>query len=128
YDPAKRFRGWLKTITYHALSDFLESRRRPGQGSGDSQILQALDALEARDDLVRHLAEAFDQELLEEAMRRVQARVPPHHWEAFRLTALENLSGAEVGARLGMKVATVFTTKSKVQKQIQEEVQRLERD
>ncbi len=126
YDPKQRFRAWLKTLTNHALSDFLASRRRPGLGSGDSQILQVLDGLEARDDLVRHLAEEFDRELLEEALRRVRAKVAPHHWEAFRLTALEGLAGAEAAERLGMKVATLFTTKSKVQKLVQEEVRALE--
>jgi RNA polymerase sigma-70 factor (ECF subfamily) len=126
YDPSRRFRGWLKTLAYHALSDYLEARRRPGEGSGGDDVAQVLDSLAARDDLVRQLTEEFDRELLEEAMRRVQLRVPAHHWEVFRLTALENLSGAEVADRLGMKVATVFTTRSKVQKQVQEEVRRLE--
>ena len=56
----------------------------------------------------------------------VRARVKPQQWEAFRLTALEGLSGAETGARLGMLVATVFTTKSKVQKLVRDEVRRLE--
>jgi RNA polymerase sigma factor (sigma-70 family) len=126
YDPAQRFRAWLKTITVHALSDYVEARRRPGEGSGQDEVAQVLDSLEARDDLVRQLAEEFDRELLEEALRRAQGQVPPHHWEAFRLTALEGLSGAEAAERLGMKVATLFTTKSKVQKLVQEEVRRLE--
>jgi RNA polymerase sigma-70 factor (ECF subfamily) len=52
--------------------------------------------------------------------------VPGQQWEAFRLTALEGLSGAEVGARLGMLVATVYTAKSKVQKVVREEARRLE--
>jgi RNA polymerase sigma-70 factor (ECF subfamily) len=126
YDPAQRFRGWLRTITSHALSDFVGARRRPGQGSGDDRVAQVLDAVEARDDLVGRLAAEFDRELFDEAMRRVQQRVPAHHWEAFRLTALENVSGAEAAARLGMKVATVFTAKCKVQKLIQEEVRVLQ--
>ena len=128
YDPSQRFRGWLKTITYHALSDYVQARRRPGQGGGGDEVTQVLESLEARDDLVRQLGEEFDRELLEEAMRRVERLVAPHHWQAFRLTALENLSGAEAAQRLGMKVATLFTTKSKVQKLIQEEVRRLEGD
>jgi RNA polymerase sigma-70 factor (ECF subfamily) len=128
YDPSQRFRGWLKTITYHALSDYVQARRRPGQGGGGDEVAQVLESLEARDDLVRQLGEEFDRELLEEAMRRVERQVAPHHWQAFRLTALENLSGAEAAQRLGMKVATLFTTKSKVQKLIQEEVRRLEGD
>src|SRR5262249_4645650 len=121
YDPARRFRGWLKTITHHALSDFVEARRKPGQGTRDDAVAGVLDSLEARDDLVRHLAEEFDRELFEEALRHVQGQVPPHHWEAFRLTALEGLAGAEAAAKLGMKVATLFTTKSKVQKLVQQE-------
>jgi RNA polymerase sigma-70 factor (ECF subfamily) len=126
YDPGQRFRGWLKTVTCHALSDYVAARRRRGETSGNDEAARVLDSLEARDDLVRQLGEEFDRELLEEALRRVQAQVPAHHWEAFRLTALENLTGAEVAARLGMKVATVFTTRSKVQKLVQEEVRRLE--
>jgi RNA polymerase sigma factor (sigma-70 family) len=126
YDPALSFRGWLRTITEHAVSDFLAERRRPGLGSGDSEILDRLEKIEARVDLLERLKEEFDQEILEEALARVQTRVPPQRWEAFRLTALEGLSGAEAAQRLGMKVATVFTAKSKVQKLVQEEIRRLE--
>src|SRR5262245_62476607 len=39
YDPAKNFRSWLKTLTHHAWQDFLESRGRPGLGSGDTAVL-----------------------------------------------------------------------------------------
>ncbi len=126
YNPSLRFRGWLKTITYHALNDYVAARRRPGQGSGDDAVLEVLASLEAGDDLVQQLGEEFDRELFEEALRRVQQQVPPHHWEAYRLTALENLSGAEAAAQLGMKVATLFTSRSNVQKLVQEEVRRLE--
>ena len=126
YDPSLSFRGWLKTMTDHALSDFLVERRRPGLGSGDSRILELLQAVEARADLVGHLKEVFDREVLEEALARVQMRIGPHRWQAFRLTALEGLSGAEAAAQLNMKVATVFTAKSKVQKLVQKEIQKLE--
>src|SRR5438067_9189575 len=34
YDPSKSFRAWLKTITRHALSDFLDSRKPGTQGTG----------------------------------------------------------------------------------------------
>jgi RNA polymerase sigma-70 factor (ECF subfamily) len=82
--------------------------------------------VEAGDDLVQRLGEQFDQEVLAEAQSRVQQRVEPHTWEAFRMTAVEGLSGAETAARLDMKVATVFKAKSKVQQMLQEEVARLE--
>ena len=56
----------------------------------------------------------------------MRLRVHQHAWEAFRLTALEGNSGAEAAARLGMRVATVFVARSKVQKMLQDEVRKLE--
>jgi RNA polymerase sigma-70 factor (ECF subfamily) len=127
YDPSRSFRAWLKTITHHAWSDFLETRRRAGLGSGDSQVGLILDSVEARADLVAHLEAEFDRELLEEAMRRVRLRVAPQTWAAFTLTVFEGLSGAEAAARIPMQVAQVFVAKRRVQKMLQEEVARLEK-
>src|SRR5436190_6829093 len=39
YDPTRSFRGWLRTLTRHAWSDFVTARQRTGRGSGDSQAL-----------------------------------------------------------------------------------------
>jgi RNA polymerase sigma factor (sigma-70 family) len=126
YDPSRSFRSWLKTLTHHAWSDFQEARKRQGQGSGDSQIGLLLDNVQARDDLLERLEEQFDRELLEEAMARVRMRVAPQTWEAFRLTALEGLAGAEAASRIPMAVGQVFVAKRRVQKMIQEEIARLE--
>jgi RNA polymerase sigma factor (sigma-70 family) len=126
YDPSRSFRAWLKTLTHHAWSDFLESRQRVGRGSGDSQVLDMLHSVEARADLVQQLEAEFDRELLEEAMARVRLRVAPQTWEAFRLTALEGLSGAEAAQRIPMQVAQVFVAKRRVQKMLTAEVAKLE--
>jgi RNA polymerase sigma-70 factor (ECF subfamily) len=127
YDPSRSFRAWLKTLTTHALSDYVRVRERPGKGSGDSDVGRMLQNLEAREDLIKHLEEEFDRELLEEASARVRLRVAPQTWEAFRLTALEGLSGAEAAIRIPMQVAQVFVAKRRVQKMLSEEVARLER-
>jgi RNA polymerase sigma-70 factor (ECF subfamily) len=126
YDPARRFRGLLHTLTHHAWSDFVEGRRRAVPGSGDSAVEAILDTMPARDDLARRLEAGFDQELLDLASARVRQRVEAHSWEAFRLTALEGCSGAEAADRLGLQVGAVFKTKSRVQKMLFEEVQLLE--
>jgi RNA polymerase sigma-70 factor (ECF subfamily) len=125
YDPAKSFRAWLKTVARHAWSDSW-SGRKAAIGAGGSQALELLQTVEAREDLVRRLEEEFDRELLDEAMARVRLRVMPRTWEAFDRTALQGQSGAEAAQALGMKVATVFVARSKVQKMIQEEMQKLE--
>jgi RNA polymerase sigma-70 factor (ECF subfamily) len=126
YDPARSFRAYLKTLARYAWCDFLEESKRPGTGVGGSDVLTVLETVEAGDDLVQRLNEQFDQEVLEKAQEQVRQRVEPHTWEAFRLTALERLSGADAATRLGMKVATVFKAKSKVQQMLQEEIARLD--
>jgi RNA polymerase sigma-70 factor (ECF subfamily) len=119
YDPSQRFRAWLKTLTHHAWSDFLAAWHPTVKGSGDSGVRHLLETAQARDELTRRLEEAFDQELLELATARVRARVEERTWEAYRLTALEGLSGAQAAAQLGMQVGTVYKAKSKVHAMLQ---------
>jgi len=126
YDPGRRFRGFLRTVAHNACKDYLEAKHRAVSASGDTGIHAVLSSLEARDDLAARLEAAFDQERLEQAQARVQERVEPHTWEAFRLTAIDGKSGAEAAALLHIKVGTVFKAKSKVQKMLREEIERLE--
>jgi RNA polymerase sigma-70 factor (ECF subfamily) len=126
YDPGLSFRGWLRTLTHHTWVDLVAGRRPALLGGGSDGDLDRLESLEARDDLIERLNEQFDRELLEEATIRVRLRVETHTWEAFRLTAIERLSGAAVAERLRLKVATVFKAKSKVQRMLREEIGRLE--
>jgi RNA polymerase sigma-70 factor (ECF subfamily) len=125
YDPSRSFRAWLKTVARHAWSDYC-SARKAAVAAGGSHALEALHTAEAREDLLRRLDDEFDRELLDEAAARVRLRVAPHTWEAFERMAVQGQSGAEAAAALGMKVATVFVAKSKVQKMLQEELRQLE--
>jgi RNA polymerase sigma-70 factor (ECF subfamily) len=127
YDPARSFRAYLKTLVRYAWCDFLEKRKRQQVGSGDSQVWELLQNAPARDDLERQLVEEFDRELLDQAVERVRQRVESHTWEAYRLTAVEGLSGAAVAQRLNLKVMTVFKAKSKVKGMLQAEIRDLER-
>lgn len=127
YDSTRSFRAWLKTLTRHALSDFLETQQRPGRGSGDSAVGHMLHSVEAREDLVKLLEAEFDRELFEEAMARIRLRVAPQTWSAFTLTALDGLSGAEAAERIPMQVAQVFVAKRRVQKMLQAEIAKLDK-
>ncbi len=104
----------------------MDGPRRAQAVAGDGQVWELLQSLEAREDLVQKLQEAFDHELLEAAKVRVRLRVAPHTWEAFRLLALEGLPVVEVAATVHMQVAMVYVAKSKVQKLLQEEIRKLE--
>lgn len=129
YDPGGSFRAWLKTVAYRAWVDFLESRRkRNDAGSGDTAVMRMLGLVEAREQFLDQLEEEWNRELLKSAMERVRLRVRPHTWEAFRLMTQESLSGQEVAEQLDMKVGTVWVAKSKVQKMIYEEIQKLDQE
>jgi RNA polymerase sigma-70 factor (ECF subfamily) len=126
YDRAGSFRGWLKTLTRHALANFTARRKRTGAITSDPRAAGLLTTVAAHEDLVQRLEEEFDRELLERAMARVRRRVEPHTWEAFRLLALEGWPGARAAVQLHMKVATAFVARSKVQHLLREEIHRLE--
>jgi RNA polymerase sigma factor (sigma-70 family) len=127
YDPSRSFRAWLKTVTQHVWIDFVAARRRdPVQTS--ERIDTITDSADAQSDLERQLEDAFEHELLEVAMRRIKERAKPAYWEAFHLTAIEGLSGAEVANKLGIPVGTVFVAKHRVQKMLQEEVRVLKNE
>ena len=85
-----------------------------------------LETVQAREDLVKHLDEVFGQEVLEEAMLRVQERVEPHTWDAFRLVAPEGLSPADAAQQIGIAVARVHTYKNRVLNSIKETIKALE--
>jgi RNA polymerase sigma-70 factor (ECF subfamily) len=127
YDPKSSFRGWLKTVAHHAWRDFVDGRdvARP---AADDYAWDLLHSVEAREDLIQKLEEAFDCELLEAAKVQVRLRVAPHTWEAFRLVAIEGLPVAEVAAKVQMQVAMVYVAKSKVQRMLQEQIRKLEAD
>jgi RNA polymerase sigma factor (sigma-70 family) len=126
YDPARRFRGYLRRIVVSAVSDWSTRRGSRPLGSGqDSETVLA--SLPAREDLIARIEAAYDTELVAAAMREVEARVQPHTWSAFRLLAIEGLPGAEVAARLGMEVNTAYVARKKVQRMIREVATRLER-
>jgi RNA polymerase sigma-70 factor (ECF subfamily) len=112
-------------VALNAWRDSLDARR-PDAASGETEVLGRLNQLQARDDLMRRLEEQFDLELLEEARRRVRGRVLPRTWDAYELTAVECLSGAEAATRLGMSVAAVFTAKASVLRMLRDETHDLE--
>lgn len=121
-----RFRYWLKTIVYRSWCDLLKRLQRPGGGSGDSQVLQLLHNVAARDDLLNRLDREYRRELLELAMTEVKSRVQPSTFEAWRMMSLDNASGAETSNSLNMTTGAVFVAKSRVDRLMSEVVRRLD--
>jgi RNA polymerase sigma factor (sigma-70 family) len=126
YDPAGSFRAWLRTVTSRACGRFALQERR-ARGKKDDEALRSIEEAPAREELARRIQQAFDEELLQQAMEAVRASVAPHTWEAFRLTALEYQSGAEAARQVGIPVMHVYVARQRVQQMIRQEVDRLQR-
>ncbi len=130
YNPGRgRFRGWLKTVTQNAVIDFVKSRQRPGQGSGDSAVGRILEACESKDTvdaLSRALEQQAEVELLREAEACVKLRVKPVNFDAWRLSIRESMKAPEIAAQLRIDVTDVYVARSRVNKMIREEVARLD--
>jgi RNA polymerase sigma-70 factor (ECF subfamily) len=125
YDSSKLFRGWLKTVTYRVWQDLVRTYRRTPAGS-QAGGPDPFDSVAARDELGAAIEAAYDKELFEIASARVRLRVQPNTWEAFRLTAVENVPATTAAERLGVKLTTVYKARNNVQKMLREEVQYLE--
>lgn len=126
YRADGRFRAWLRTVAHRAWCDFLSSRKKATQGSGDTAVGQMLASVPNAKELIDHLDAECEREMLDLAMSSVKLRVEPLTWDAFFFTAIEGLGGSAVATKLNMPVASVYQAKSRIQKMLQEEVERLD--
>ena len=126
YDPSRKFRGWLRVVTEHAVSDFFADQKRRPRARGEDRGLVALETAETQDDLLALVENEFTHAVVIQACATVYARVEPQTWEAFRLTACEHRPGEDVAAALGMNVTAVFKAKSRVLQYIRQEIERLD--
>ncbi|WP_406700745.1 sigma-70 family RNA polymerase sigma factor [Singulisphaera sp. Ch08] len=125
YDPARSFRGYLKTLTNYAVRDALKVLSQRGRDAGDPALLDWLAVVDTRTDLARCLEHELRRDLFREAAARVSQRVDLKTWNVFHLLVHERLAGQDVADRTGMSLAAVYMAKSRVLKMMREEVRNL---
>lgn len=127
YDPDRgSFRAYLRTLARYAINDFFTETKE--KGSGDTRVLSALESVAATTDLLARLDEAFDYELLNEALHRVRNRVEEQTWAAFELTAFQGLPTDSVAQQLHLSMATIYKAKSRILNHLREEIALLDPD
>jgi RNA polymerase sigma factor (sigma-70 family) len=127
YDPARgTFRGWLYTIARRRIHDFLDSRQRREQGSGDSATLQLLEEQPAQDEESQRWERDYRQHVFNLAAEQVRGSFEPATWQAFWLLAVEGMTGAEAARVIGLSVAAVYVAKSRVLARLKQRIQDLE--
>lgn len=124
YDPKQgTFRGWLFTITRNKIYNFLTSRRLRPQGTGDTTANKMLDASAAESDGIDAWELEYQRRTAYLAMEKIKHEFQDKTWQAFQLTAVEGLSAAEVGQRLGLSSGAVYVAKSRVLARLKDEVE-----
>jgi RNA polymerase sigma-70 factor (ECF subfamily) len=128
YDPSRgTFRGWLFTVTRNKIFNFLESRSRRVQASGDSRVQQRLEEQAGGDGKLSAEWDAdYQRALAARAMELVKGEFQPATWEAFLLTAMEGRAPAQVASRVGLSVGAVYVAKSRVITRLRQEIERLQ--
>jgi RNA polymerase sigma-70 factor (ECF subfamily) len=130
YDPERRFRSYLRTLTENAVNDCVKERMRHGQGRGQDAVVGLLESEAARGELCQQIEEEYDLELVQIACRHVQLHVSRQAWERCRPTLPGWLDGegrtiAEAAAKLGVSPALIYQARWQVLNALRKEVERL---
>jgi RNA polymerase sigma-70 factor (ECF subfamily) len=125
--PGGRFQKWLVTVLLNKIRDFHAARARRGEVFGGTAVAERLQEEPSRVD-----EEEWDRErerhLFRTAADRVQARTSAAHWDVFVRTALEGQAGQEVADALGLSPSNVYAIKSRIVREIRDEVRRFGED
>lgn len=125
-DPAKaKFRTWLGRVAHNAIINAVV-RRKPDRGSGDSEMLAMLAEQPCETGPHSELIQLEQRrECFRLAARQIENEFQPETWQAFWLTAIENVSAEEVAKRLNKKTGSIYTARSRVMRRLQQRVQQI---
>ena len=117
------FRAWMKTISWRCWCDVLARAER-----AKNQVLckSLRDTPAAYQSLEADFEKLAMHELLQSSMSVVKRRVEAKTWQAFHLTAMEQMPAGQVAVQLGMQVDAVYAARCRVQRLITQEYKRLD--
>jgi RNA polymerase sigma-70 factor, ECF subfamily len=119
YDPGKRFRGWLWTVTLNCRRARLRGREGAPVLSDDLDGLRQATTPDAVDAFAE---EEYRQYLTRRAMELMQAEFRPATWKAFWETVVNERPAVEVGAELGLTENAVYLAKGRVMRSLRREL------
>jgi RNA polymerase sigma-70 factor (ECF subfamily) len=121
YDPDKRFRGWLWTVTVNKARE----RRRRQPAPALQAAADVLDELPARDDPDAVDEVEYREYLVRRALDLMRAEFQPATWKAFWECVTAERPAAEVAAELGLSIDSVYAAKSRVLRRLRRELEGL---
>jgi RNA polymerase sigma-70 factor, ECF subfamily len=117
------FRGWLRTITRHAVCNLGRQRAKAVQAAGGSDAQAELQAVPdtplAETDEERDREE--ERELLREALKAILSNFKETTRDAFWQVVIEGRSASEVARGMGVEEHVVYLAKSRILKRLRDE-------
>lgn len=119
------FRGWLKTVTKHAVIDFIRRKsRRSGHMDQYTEHMEILNTekVDESDLIWQH---EWEKAVFNAALLRVYSRIGTQCRDAFHLFVIEGIPANEVAERLSIKANAIYACKHRILRMIREEVETL---
>ncbi len=109
------FRKWLRLVVVNCARDFWKTNRIRPRSQNDSSFLVEMNQLADDGSAMTHKWNVeHDLAVMERILQQVRPLVKPSTWSAFEQTTILDRSPEDVAAELGISVASVYTSKSRV--------------
>ena len=117
------FRAWLRVVTVNCLREFWRASMQQPVATGNSDFLQKLQELEdPQSELAKVWNTEHDRHVVRRLLELIGPQFEPASLQAFRSVVLEGQKPAQVAAELGISVNAVFLAKSKILRQLRQEI------
>ncbi len=121
-----RFRDWLFRISRNLVINYLTRRKYRGIGTGDNRIAELLADQQVPDEESSQWFTLEErQQVFQHCAGLLQASSDGKQWQAFWLTAVQQLSVADAAQRLQVSVGAVYIARSRMMNRLRLEVNRV---
>lgn len=105
-----KFRGWLAKLARNATIDLLRKRREQPMGGSDFHRFFA-EIPKSESESIHAFQQEAQQQQFRWAAEQIRQSSQPATWQAFWLTAVENIPATEVACRLNLSVGAVYVAR-----------------
>jgi RNA polymerase sigma-70 factor (ECF subfamily) len=122
--PEGSFRSWLATITRNKVRDHFRQLAKRQEAVGGTDALVRLQ--QQAEELASTICpQSMQSPLVRQALEQVRAEFEPATWDAFWLTTIERKSAADVSEAVGISVASVYQSKSRILRRLRQHLSRI---
>lgn len=120
------FRGWLRTITWNKVGDFIRSDRRRRQLTSDLTLLERLSVPPFfEEDRTGDAARRETRLVCRQILELIRSRFAEPTWHAFLRVVMDGAAPRDVAEELGLSVESVYQAKSRVLRRLRDELRDL---